>query len=383
MLETRNVSVFYGRHRALENVSPTVCKGEIVVMLGANGAGKSTFLRAVAGQTAQARRRQRADGWADITRRPPHEIVETGIALVPEDRGIFADLTVQENLFSAPIPSARGRSRRRIWSACSACFPSSSERRKQLVRTMSGGERQMVAIGRAMMSAPTILMLDEPSLGLAPLLCTELFRTLARIKEAGVGIFLVEQNARQSLAIADRGYLLDNGHIVGADTRPSVVEGRKGQSGISGRRARFLPPRRAAENSHSKICFAAVGGRLLAVASGVHSSSRRGFLQIDTARAAGPRKGIAREQIDPDDFIRCKANPAAQSSYFCCCIDSLKRLPRDGGIALSCWRCDASPFSWAVSGRRLAGRARERSASESQRSSASRTFCWLPNCSGP
>jgi branched-chain amino acid transport system ATP-binding protein len=101
-------------------------------------------------------------------------------------------------------------------------FPKLAERRKQLVRTMSGGERQMVAVGRAMMSAPSILMLDEPSLGLAPLLCRDLFRTLARIKETGVGIFLVEQNAKRSLAIADRGYLLDNGHIVGADTAEAL-----------------------------------------------------------------------------------------------------------------------------------------------------------------
>jgi branched-chain amino acid transport system ATP-binding protein len=106
-------------------------------------------------------------------------------------------------------------------------FPKLKERPKQIVRTMSGGERQMVAIGRAMMSAPTILLLDEPSLGLSPLLCTELFRTLARIKETGVGIFLVEQNAKQSLTIADRGYLLDNGHIVGADTSEALSKDAK------------------------------------------------------------------------------------------------------------------------------------------------------------
>jgi branched-chain amino acid transport system ATP-binding protein len=106
-------------------------------------------------------------------------------------------------------------------------FPKLKERTKQIVRTMSGGERQMVAIGRAMMSAPTILLLDEPSLGLSPLLCTELFRTLARIKETGVGIFLVEQNAKQSLTIADRGYLLDNGHIVGADTAEALSKDEK------------------------------------------------------------------------------------------------------------------------------------------------------------
>ena len=227
MLESRSISVFYGRHRALENVSLTVSKGEIVVMLGANGAGKSTFLRAVAGQV------RKRDGGSvlidgrDITRQPPHEIVEAGIALVPEDRGIFADLTVQENLVLGAHPKRARPYESENMDRALALFPKLAERRKQLVRTMSGGERQMVAIGRAMMSAPTILMLDEPSLGLAPLLCTELFRTLARIKEAGVGIFLVEQNARQSLAIADRGYLLDNGHIVGADSAANLANDKQ------------------------------------------------------------------------------------------------------------------------------------------------------------
>src|SRR5581483_11788512 len=227
MLESRGISVFYGRHRALENVSLTVSKGEIVVMLGANGAGKSTFLRAVAGQV------RKRDGGSvlmdghDITGRPAHEIVEAGIALVPEDRGIFADLTVQENLALGAYPRRARPSETENMEHVLSLFPKLGERRKQLVRTMSGGERQMVAIGRAMMSAPTILMLDEPSLGLAPLLCTELFRTLARIKETGVGIFLVEQNAKQSLAIADRGYLLDNGHIVGADTAAALAKDAK------------------------------------------------------------------------------------------------------------------------------------------------------------
>ena len=227
MLESRNVSVFYGRHRALENVSASVSKGEIVVMLGANGAGKSTFLRAIAGQT------RKMDGAAvlidgmDITQSPPHAIVETGIALVPEDRGIFADLTVHENLVLGAHPARARALETQNLDRVLSLFPKLTERRKQLVRTMSGGERQMVAIGRAMMSAPTILMLDEPSLGLSPLLCTELFRTLARIKEAGVGIFLVEQNAKQSLAIADRGYLLDNGHIVGADSARALANDEK------------------------------------------------------------------------------------------------------------------------------------------------------------
>jgi branched-chain amino acid transport system ATP-binding protein len=227
MLEARNVSVFYGRHQALQDVSATISQGEIVVMLGANGAGKSTFLRAVAGQTRKVDGASVLMDGADITNRQPYEIVETGIALVPEDRGIFADLTVQENLILGAHPARARAGEADNLERVLGLFPKLKQRPKQVVRTMSGGERQMVAIGRAMMSAPTILLLDEPSLGLAPLLCSELFRTLARIKDTGVGIFLVEQNAKQSLAIADRGYLLDNGHIVGADSAAALAKDAK------------------------------------------------------------------------------------------------------------------------------------------------------------
>jgi branched-chain amino acid transport system ATP-binding protein len=227
MLEVKNLSVFYGRHRALEGASARIAMGEIVVMLGANGAGKSTFLRAVAGQTrAMADSSVTMDG-IDITHRPPHEIVETGIALVPEDRGVFAELTVHENLVLGAHPRRARAAEAVNMERVLSLFPKLAERRNQVVRTMSGGERQMVAVGRAMMSAPSILMLDEPSLGLAPLVCSELFRSLRRIKEAGVGIFLVEQNAKQGLAIADRGYLLDNGHIVGSDTAEALSKDEK------------------------------------------------------------------------------------------------------------------------------------------------------------
>jgi branched-chain amino acid transport system ATP-binding protein len=222
MLEVSSVSVFYGRHRAVENVSVKVSPGEIVVMLGANGAGKSTLLRAIAGLTRSTPASRVSMDGIDISHRPPHEVVEAGIALVPEDRGIFADLTVKENLTLGAYPNrARAREAENLDRILSL-FPRLAERQKQLVRTMSGGERQMVAVGRAMMSAPTILMLDEPSLGLSPLLSSDLFRSLKRIKDTGVGIFLVEQNAKQSLAISDRGYLLDNGHIVGADSAQAL-----------------------------------------------------------------------------------------------------------------------------------------------------------------
>lgn len=223
MLEARDITVFYGRHRAVEEVSASVAPCEIVVMLGANGAGKSTFLRALAGMIPIVPGGRIVVDGQDITGRPPHEVVEAGIAVVPEGRGVFADLSVHENLSLGGHPararSASGENLERVLSL----FPVLSERRKQIVRTMSGGEQQMVAIGRAMMSAPSILLLDEPSLGLSPLLCGELFRTLARIRETGVGIFLVEQNAKQSLAIADRGYLLDNGRVTGADSASALA----------------------------------------------------------------------------------------------------------------------------------------------------------------
>lgn len=226
MLECKNISVFYGHHRAVENVSVDVKPGEIVVMLGSNGAGKSTLLRAIAGQVAKASGTATMDG-TDITSRPSYDIVETGIALVPEDRGIFADMTVEENLALGAYPQRARALEADNMAKILGLFPRLAERPKQIVRTMSGGERQMVALGRAMMSAPRILMLDEPSLGLSPLLTSELFRSLTKIKATGVGIFLVEQNAKQSLAIADRGYLLDNGHIVGADSAAALSKDEK------------------------------------------------------------------------------------------------------------------------------------------------------------
>jgi branched-chain amino acid transport system ATP-binding protein len=217
----------------VENVSVTVSTGEIVVMLGANGAGKSTLLRAIAGQTPPQGGTVLMDG-ADITHPPPQDNVEAGIATVPEDRGVFAELTVHENLTLGAHPRRARPHEAANLERVLALFPKLAERRKQLVRTMSGGERQMVAVGRAMMSAPSILMLDEPSLGLSPLLCGELFRTLRRIKDTGVGIFLVEQNAKQSLAIADRGYLLDNGHVVGSDTAANLAKDEKVQTAYLG-----------------------------------------------------------------------------------------------------------------------------------------------------
>jgi branched-chain amino acid transport system ATP-binding protein len=215
MLEVANVSAFYGKHAALAGAALKVARGEIVAILGANGAGKTTLLKVIAGLVPAAPGGRVAYNGHDLTARPPHRIVEEGIALVPEGRGIFPDLTVRENLAMgafaqrARAPEAKNRA------LVETLFPRLIERRHQEVRTMSGGEQQMVAIGRALMSAPEILMLDEPSLGLSPLICGELFRALERVREAGVGVLMVEQNARQSLKIADRGYLIENGRMVG------------------------------------------------------------------------------------------------------------------------------------------------------------------------
>ena len=218
MLEVRNLSVSYGQHRALDDVSVKVDKGEIVVILGANGAGKSTLLRAISGICeGQVRGQVDIDGHP-IKGKSSDKIVEAGVALVPEGRGIFGDLSVRENLilgaYSKRAREDEAANLERVFSL----FPKLAERQGQIARTMSGGEQQMVAIGRAMMSNPQVLMLDEPSLGLAPLLCKELFQNLTEVRKAGIGILLVEQNAKQSLAIADRGYLLENAHIVHEDT---------------------------------------------------------------------------------------------------------------------------------------------------------------------
>jgi branched-chain amino acid transport system ATP-binding protein len=215
MLEVANLTVAYGLHRALEQVGLRIERSEIVVILGANGAGKSSLLKAIAGIVPALPGKRIMLSGQDISVLPPHRIVEAGLALVPEGRGIFGDLTVRENLRLGAYPERSRASEKDILERVLTLFPRLAERLGQTARTMSGGEQQMVAIGRALMSKPDVLLLDEPSLGLSPLMCKELFGALARIRETGVGVLLVEQNARQSLAIADRGYLIETGRIVG------------------------------------------------------------------------------------------------------------------------------------------------------------------------
>ena len=224
MLDVSNVSAFYGKHRALDGVSLTVARAEIVVILGANGAGKTTLLKAIGGMVAAAPGARITMAGTDLAGTPAHQIVEAGIALVPEGRGIFGELTVRENLLLGAYPARAREKEAANLDTVFKLFPRLSERLKQTVRTMSGGEQQMVAIGRALMTSPDILLLDEPSLGLSPIMCKELFGILARIRDAGLGILLVEQNAKQSLTIADRGYLIETGRIVGSGTGAALRE---------------------------------------------------------------------------------------------------------------------------------------------------------------
>ncbi len=212
MLEVRGVATFYGNIQALHGVDLDVAQGEIVTLIGANGAGKSTLLMTVCG-SPRARSGSIKLGGEDITNLPTHEIVRRGVAQVPEGRRIFSRMTVFENLqMGATLgdPAHFKPDIERVF----AMFPRLAERREQRGGTLSGGEQQMLAIGRALMSRPRLLLLDEPSLGLAPLIVRQIFEAIRNIaREEGMTIFLVEQNAFHALRLADRGYVLVNGRV--------------------------------------------------------------------------------------------------------------------------------------------------------------------------
>lgn len=215
MLDVRNLAVDYGKHRALHDVSINVADREIVVMLGANGAGKSSLLKAIAGLVPPRPGSSVAFDGGSLVGVAAHNVLDHGIALVPEGRGVFPELTVAENLSLGAYARRARSSEKENLDRVLELFPRLAERRRQVVATMSGGEQQMVAIGRALMSAPRLLMLDEPSLGLAPVLVGELFEVLPVVRKSGVGLLIVEQNVQLSLAIANRAYLIEAGRIVG------------------------------------------------------------------------------------------------------------------------------------------------------------------------
>ncbi len=213
MLRVEDIDVFYGLVPALQGVRLEVQAGETVCLLGPNGAGKTTTVRAIIGLLTPRAGRISLNG-SDITGLPPHRTVGLGVSLAPEGRMLFPDMSVEENLeLGASPPRARAQKRdAREW--VYALFPRLQARRGQPAGTLSGGEQQMVAIGRALMAKPELLILDEPSLGLSPLLVQELFRILKTLNEQGLSILLVEQNVVQALKISDRAYVLESGKIV-------------------------------------------------------------------------------------------------------------------------------------------------------------------------
>jgi len=211
MLEFRDVNVFYGAILALQNVSLTVNQGETVALIGANGAGKSTLLMSIFGQP-HIRSGQILFRGEDISRKSTHFIASGGIAQSPEGRRVFPDMTVEENLLMGTIPIGDKYAAEDLQSMFDL-FPRLKERRKQRAMTLSGGEQQMLAIARALMSRPKLLLLDEPSLGLAPIIVKQIFQTLHELAQGGMTIFLVEQNAHHALKLSDRGYVMVNGQI--------------------------------------------------------------------------------------------------------------------------------------------------------------------------
>ena len=222
MLEVKGLRVAYGGIQAVKGIDLTVAQGELVTLIGANGAGKSTTLKALAGLLRPASGSIHYNGM-DITARPAFELVRQGLALVPEGRGVFGRLTVDENL-------AMGAYSRRDSARITADFdrvygllPRLAERRRQFAGTLSGGEQQMLAIGRAMMSRPRLLLLDEPSMGLAPMMVQKIFEAICAIATDGATLLLVEQNARLALETCHRGYVMESGLITAADSAARLL----------------------------------------------------------------------------------------------------------------------------------------------------------------
>jgi branched-chain amino acid transport system ATP-binding protein len=213
MLEINNVDVFYGDVQVLWDVSFNVQKGEIVALIGANGSGKTTSLNTISSILKPKKGSVTYEG-QPLHTRAPHDLVTLGIAHVPEARRLFPEMTVKENLLLGALTPAAKKSRPEMLEKVYGIFPRLKEREKQAAGTMSGGEQQMCAIARGLMSKPRLLMLDEPSLGLSPILVSDIFRVIEEVHAAGVTVLLIEQNVFKTLAVADRAYVLENGRIV-------------------------------------------------------------------------------------------------------------------------------------------------------------------------
>ena len=213
LLTVKDLTVYYGVIQALRGISFSVNRGEIVTLIGANGAGKTTTMQSIMGLVPIRSGQVLFDG-KDITKTPCHKIVHLGMTQVPEGRRVFSELTVYENLLMGAYSESDKKTLRKNLDEIYAWFPRLQERKDQVAGTLSGGEQQMLAMGRAMMSRPTLLMLDEPSMGLSPLLVDQVFDIIRSFHKNGTTVLLVEQNAGKSLAISDRAYLLETGSIV-------------------------------------------------------------------------------------------------------------------------------------------------------------------------
>jgi branched-chain amino acid transport system ATP-binding protein len=233
MLELSNVSAAYGSVPAISNVAIEIAAGEAVGLLGANGAGKSTTLRAISGLVKLSSGKVTFDG-VDVASLPPHKIPELGIAHVPEGRQVFPEMTVQENLeIGAFVPKAKAE-RSRSMELVYEIFPRLAERKRQLAGTMSGGEQQMLAVGRGLMLKPRLLMLDEPSLGLAPVMTDVTFEKIGEIHKMGTAILLVEQNVSRALSLVQRAYVLESGRVIMHGTSEELANNKQVQAAYLG-----------------------------------------------------------------------------------------------------------------------------------------------------
>ncbi|MCF6277666.1 MAG: ABC transporter ATP-binding protein [Anaerolineales bacterium] len=233
MLEINDIHTYYGNIHALKGISLTVEEGEIVTLIGANGAGKTTTLRTISGLLTPREGTVQYEGEL-INKVPAHKLVYKGIAMVPEGRGVFAKLSVQENLSMGSYSRSDKEGIKNDLERVFDLFPRLRERRTQMAGTLSGGEQQMLATGRAMMAKPRLLLLDEPSMGLAPVLVESVFDAIVRINKEGTTILLVEQNALMALSIANRGYVLQTGQIVVADEAEALKQNEMVQKAYLG-----------------------------------------------------------------------------------------------------------------------------------------------------